>query len=59
MNMLTKTPWNRGPVRLFIGFLTLVWFTLVVSHFLGFRLVRPNLESAADRAAYGQTYTHK
>jgi hypothetical protein len=59
MNMETRSPWSRGPVRLFIGFLTALWLTLVGSHLFGFRLVRPNLESAADRAAYGQSYTHK
>jgi len=59
MNMETRSPWSRGPVRLFIGFLTILWLTLVGSHLFGFRLVRPNLESAADGAAYGQSYTHK
>jgi hypothetical protein len=59
MNMRTNIPWSRRPVRLFIGFLTVLWLTLIGAHLFGFRIVRPNLESAADRAAYGQSYTHK
>lgn len=59
MTMNAKSPWARGPVRIFIGYLTVLWVILIVAHLYGFRIVRPNLEKAEDRTAYGQSYTHK
>lgn len=44
---------------MFIGYLALLWLLLIGSHLFGFRIVRPNLESAEDRSTYGQPYTHK
>ncbi len=59
MTMNTKSPWARRPVRIFIGYLALLWLVLVGAHLYGFRIARPNLEKAEDRTAYGQSYTHK
>lgn len=59
MNMNTTSPWARRPVRIFIGYLAVLWLGLIAAHLLGFRIVRPNLEKAEDRTAYGQSYTHK
>ncbi len=59
MNGSVPSPWARRPVRIFIGFIALLWCVQIAAHVLGFRILSPNLESASDRAAYGQTYTHK
>ncbi|MBL7980379.1 MAG: hypothetical protein JNL52_01080 [Flavobacteriales bacterium] len=57
--MKVTPPWATRPVKLFIGYLTLLWVLLIAGHLLGFRFIRPNLEKAEDRATYGQPYTHK
>lgn len=59
MTTNTTSQWARRPVRMFIGYLALLWLLLIGSHLFGFRIVRPNLESAEDRSTYGQPYTHK
>jgi hypothetical protein len=46
-------------VRIFIAYLVLLWLVQVGANLMGFRILRPNLEKAEDRAVYGQPYTHK
>lgn len=57
--METRSPFARGPVRIFVGALVMAWFSLIGAHIYGFRFFKPNLERAEDRQAYGATYTHK
>lgn len=59
MNLDTSSPWRRRPVRIFIGILTALWLVQVGANLTGFRLIKPNLEKAEDRATYGRPYTHK
>lgn len=57
--METTSPYARTSVRIFIGILLLLVGTMVGSHLYGYRFIKPNLESAEDRQAYGSSYTHK
>jgi hypothetical protein len=59
MNQGTPTPWGRGPVRIFIATLALLWLVQIGANLAGFRIIRPNLEKAEDHAVYGRPYTHK
>lgn len=59
MSTATSSPWRRRSVRIFIAYLVLLWLVQVGANLAGFRILRPNLEKAQDRAVYGQPYTHK
>ena len=53
------SPWRGRPVKIYIGFLLLIWSALITANLFGFRAIGPNLEKAEDRAVLGRPYTHK
>lgn len=59
MIMQDTSPYRSRSVRIFIGAIALLWVTLVGAQLLGHRLLKPNLESGSQEAAYGQSFNHK
>lgn len=59
MIMQNTSPYRSRAVRIFIGAIAVLWIALVGAQVLGHRLLKPNLESGTEQAAYGQSYNHK
>ncbi|MBL7950866.1 MAG: hypothetical protein JNM62_04045 [Flavobacteriales bacterium] len=57
--MQNTSPYRSRAVRIFIGAIAVLWIALVGAQVLGHRLLKPNLESGTEQAAYGQSYNHK